>query len=107
MIHGQCKEYTEENRADDRQSPSRETQEYSNPETEHEIMEEIDEAKKRWDEELEAMKHPRGQHSEDQNESTEIISFSRSGIQTDERIWSTGRRRKKKRRHQHQLWKKG
>jgi len=59
-------------------------QQHRDLETEHEITEEIDEAKKRWYEELEAMEHHRGQHGEDQNESTELVPFSCSG-NTDRR----------------------
>ena len=42
-------------------------------------MDEMNEAKKRFDEELEAMEQHTRQHGEDQNENTKIISSGRSG----------------------------
>ena len=46
---------------------------------EHEILNEMDETKKRFDKDLEAMEHQERQHEVDLNEYTELLSFCRSG----------------------------
>ena len=49
---------------------------------EHEIMDEIDEVRKRWDEEIErldVLEQQKRQQGEDRNESTEFVSLSHSG----------------------------
>ena len=48
---------------------------HHNREAEHEILNEMDDTKKRIDEELAAMEHQEGLHRDDLNESTELLSF--------------------------------
>ena len=49
---------------------------HHNREAEYEILNEMDEGKKRFDEGLEAMEQQAQQYGEDQNESTQLLPFS-------------------------------